>query len=122
MVSGLRKIKRSTASLLAADSGIANTEDMKATWKETSMWLAITQPSCRYDLWFKAPLLAGSVGAPGVGYFTCLSRDAAYFMAPVLFGIRELYPCQLCRAMTCVNCHFVSDDCVSNGAFGEPFN
>jgi len=95
MVSGLTKIKRNTASLVTAVSGIASTEEMKATWKETRMWLAITQPSCRNDFSEKMSIQDGPGGAPGDEYFACLSRDAADFMAPVLFGIRELYSCCL---------------------------
>ena len=107
-VSGLRKIKCNTAALLAAVSGMANTEEINATWKETRIWLAITQPSCRYDLSLKPPKQDGTGGAPEEEYFAGLSRDATGFMASVLFGIRELYPRYLNTTMTCVNCHYVN--------------
>ena len=51
-VSGLTKMNRSTSSLDTASDGRTRTDEMKAAWKETRMWFARTQPSCRCALFF----------------------------------------------------------------------
>jgi len=117
MVSGLRKIKRKTASFVAAESGMASTEEMNATWKETRIWLAMTQPSCRKDPLVKLPKKIRPGAEPGEENFADLSRDAANFMAPVLFGIAKLYPCDRDATMICVNRRFVISKWMKLDAF-----
>jgi hypothetical protein len=45
IVSELKKMKESTSDLWTATDGRTRTEEMKATWKETRMWFAMTHPS-----------------------------------------------------------------------------
>ncbi len=44
-VSQLTKMKRRTSVLKIAAAGSTRMDEMKATWNETRMWLAMTQPS-----------------------------------------------------------------------------
>jgi hypothetical protein len=37
----------STSPLKISTAGRARTDEMKATWKDTRIWLAITHPSCK---------------------------------------------------------------------------
>src|SRR3970040_279257 len=44
-VSGLAKTNRRTSHLATALGGSEGTDEMKATWNETRIWLAMTHPS-----------------------------------------------------------------------------
>ena len=67
------------------------------------MWLAMTQPSCKYDLCFTGLIHDEPAGAPAESSFACRSCDVADFMESVLFSWTQLYPWGLIVTMIWIN-------------------